>query len=297
MKKSIVVIALLSLLACNETPPPPEKSIVEKEVIKDDTSFLQYTDYFGSWVGDFIAEEYTDGNGDGSHSNKINLVVKRIEADSVFGQSIVAGNSRDFKGVVRKKDSQFVFTVNEPGDQKYDGVFEFSIANDTLKGNWTSFRKDLPVVKRRFALVKSVFVYSPSLMLPDDMDYIDYVSGKTQNMIEENEEGETDTFMVDVFRAASEKIFELNASVQELKEADLKNLKKIDLEIIRNTIYARHGYTFKKRTYRQFFDYVDWYIPVSTDVTASLTELEKKNIALLNRFEKYAEDHYDSFGR
>lgn len=297
MKKSIVVIALLGLLACNETPAPADKSNVEREVIKEDTSFLQYTDYFGSWVGDFIAEEYTDGNGDASHSNKINLVVKRIEGDSVFGQSIVAGNSRDFKGVVRKKESMFVFTVNEPGDQKYDGVFEFSFANDTLKGNWTSFRKDLPVVKRRFALVKSVFVYSPSLMLPDDMDYIDYVSGKTQNMIEENEEGEKDTFMVDVFRAASEKIFELNASVQELKEADLKNLKKIDLEIIRNTIYARHGYTFKKRTYRQFFDYVDWYIPVSTDVTTSLTELEKKNIALLNRFEKYAEDHYDSFGR
>lgn len=297
MKKSIVVIALLGLLACNETPPPAEKSNVEKEEIREDTSFLQYTDYFGSWVGDFIAEEYTDGNGDGSHSNKINLVVKRIEGDSVFGQSIVAGNSRDFKGVVRKKESLFVFTVNEPGDQKYDGVFEFSIANDTLKGNWTSFRKDLPVVKRRFALVKSVFVYSPSLMLPDDMDYVDYVSGKTAEVVEEDEEGVKDTFMVDVFRAASEKIFEMNASVQELKEADLKNLKKIDLEIIRNTIYARHGYTFKKRTYRQFFDYVDWYIPVSTDVTASLTDLEKRNIELLNRFEKYAEDHYDSFGR
>lgn len=297
MKKSIVVLALLGLLACNETPPPAEKSSVEKEVIKADTSFLQYNAYFGSWVGDFIAEEYSDGNGDGSHSNKINLVVKRIEGDSVFGQSIVAGNSRDIKGVVRKKDSLFVFTVSEPGDQKYDGVFEFSIANDTLKGNWTSFRKDLPVVKRRFALIKSVFVYNPSLMLPDDMDYVDYVSGKVAEVVEENEEGAKDTFMVDVFRAASEKIFELNASVIELKEADIKNLKKIDLEIIRNTIYARHGYTFKKRTYRQFFDYVDWYIPVSTDVTASLTEIEKKNIALLNRFEKYAEDHYDNFGR
>lgn len=297
MKKSIVVIMLLGLQACNETPHTVEKSNVEKEAIKEDTSFLQYTDYFGSWVGDFIAEEYTDGNGDASHSNKINMVIKRIEGDSVFGQSIVAGNSRDIKGVVQKKYALFVFTVNEPGDQKYDGVFEFSIEKDTLKGYWTSFRKDLPVVKRRFALVKSVFVYNPAAVLPDDMEYVDYVSGKTTEVVEENEEGAKDTFMVDVFRAASEKIFELNASVQELKEADLKNLKKIDLEIIRNTIYARHGYTFKKRTYRQFFDYVAWYIPVSTDVTASLTELEKKNIALLNRFEKYAEDHYDNFGR
>ncbi|TWI80211.1 YARHG domain-containing protein [Lacibacter cauensis] len=297
MKKSIVVIALLSLLACNEQQQPAEKDNVEKEVVKEDTSFLQYNSYFGSWVGDFIAEEYSDGNGDGSHSNKINLVLKRIEGDSVFGQSIVAGNSRAFKGVLRKKDSLYEFQVQEPGDEKYDGLFTFSIKDDTLKGNWTSFRKDLPVVKRRFALVKSAFVYNSALMLPDDMDYVDYVSGKTEEVIEENEEGVKDTFMVDVFRAASEKIFELNASEKELKEADVKNLKKIDLEIIRNTIYARHGYTFKKRTYRQFFDYVDWYIPISTDVTASLTEVEKKNIALLNRFEKYAEDHYDGFGR
>lgn len=297
MKKSIVVIALLGLLACNEQQQPGKEKNVEKEVIKEDTSFLQYNAYFGSWVGDFVAEEYAEESENASYSNKINLVLKRIEGDSVFGQSIVAGNSRAFKGVLRKKDSLYEFQVQEPGDEKYDGMFVFAISADTLKGSWTSFRKDLPVIKRKFALVKSVFVYDPLAVLPDDMDYVDYVTGKTTEVVEDNGEGAKDTFMIDVFRAASEKIFSINASVQELKEADVKNLRKIDLEIIRNTIYARHGYTFKKRTYRQFFDYVDWYIPISTDVTASLTEVEKKNIALLNRFEKYAEDHYDSFGR
>jgi hypothetical protein len=297
MKKGIVALALFCLFACNEQQQPAENREADTEMKKEDSSFLQFTSYYGSWVGDFVAKEYTEDNGEGSYSNKINLDVKRIEADSVFGQTIVAGNKREFKGIIRKKDSVYSFLVQEPGDEKYDGVFEFSILADTLKGSWTAFRKDLPIVKRSFALVKAAFVYNPSLSLPDDMEYVDYVTGKTTEVVEENEEGAKDTFMVDVFRAASEKIFALNASVQELKEDDLKNLKKIDLEIIRNTIYARHGYTFKKRTYRQFFDYVDWYIPVSTDVTAELTELEKRNIALLNRFEKYAEDHYDSFGR
>lgn len=297
MKKNIVVFVWVFLFACNEQQQPAEKNNADNESVKDDTSFLQFAAYYGSWVGDFVAEEYAEENENLSYSNKINLVLKRIEGDSVFGQSIVAGNSREFKGMLRLKDSLYEFEVQEPGDEKYDGVFVFSISTDTLKGSWTSFRKDLPVIKRKFALVKSVFVYNPSAVLPDDMEYVDYVTRKTTEVVEDDGEGAKDTFMIDVFRAASEKIFELNASVQELKEVDVKNLKKIDLEIIRNTIYARHGYTFKKRTYRQFFDYVDWYIPVSTDVTASLTELEKKNIALLNRFEKYAEDHYDSFGR
>ena len=82
-----------------------------------------------------------------------------------------------------------------------------------------------------------------------------------------------------------------------LQEIDVKNLKKLELEIIRNTIFARHGYTFKKKTYRQFFDPVAWYVPVSNDVSGSLSDLEKENITLLKRFEKYAIDNYDTFGR
>lgn len=82
-----------------------------------------------------------------------------------------------------------------------------------------------------------------------------------------------------------------------MTETDLKNLKKLELEIIRNTIFARHGYTFKKKAVRQFFDPVDWYVPMYDDVQDKLTTLELKNIALLNRLEKYAEDNYDTFGR
>lgn len=53
----------------------------------------------------------------------------------------------------------------------------------------------------------------------------------------------------------------------------------------------------RKKSYRQFFDSVEWYIPVSENVDAKLTALEKANIKLLERFEQYAEDNYDSFGR
>jgi hypothetical protein len=59
---------------------------------------------------------------------------------------------------------------------------------------------------------------------------------------------------------------------------------KSDLEVIRNTIYARHGYSFKNRRMRYIFDgYVDWYMPVSVDIRDQLTAVEKQNVELLKR--------------
>ena len=89
-----------------------------------------------------------------------------------------------------------------------------------------------------------------------------------------------------------------NASKTVLRNKDVENMHKGDLEVTRNAIYARHGYSFKNRRTRYVFDrYVDWYMPVSTNVTQELTELEKKNIDLLKRYEQHAERYYDSFGR
>jgi len=86
-------------------------------------------------------------------------------------------------------------------------------------------------------------------------------------------------------------------SQRELKEGDVDNMTKSDLELMRNEIFARHGYCFKKKEMRNMFEYQDWYIPNNTDIRALLTPLEVKNIALIKRYEKYAEDYGDDFGR
>ncbi|MEP7092671.1 MAG: YARHG domain-containing protein [Flavobacterium sp.] len=139
-------------------------------------------------------------------------------------------------------------------------------------------------------------------MLPDYDSYVDF-----QNPIESEEKTEfqNDTIQENdyednsstLYRQASESVYQINSSITKLKESQLKNLKKLDLEILRNTIFARHGFAFKTKTVRQFFDFVDWYIPVSSNVDNQLTETEKQNIAILKRFEKYATDNYDTFGR
>ena len=66
---------------------------------------------------------------------------------------------------------------------------------------------------------------------------------------------------------------------------------------MRNEIYARHGYCFTRKATRQQFERFDWYIPNSTDIKKDITEIEKKNIAMIKKFEKYADDYGDDYGR
>jgi hypothetical protein len=87
------------------------------------------------------------------------------------------------------------------------------------------------------------------------------------------------------------------ASQKLLKASDVENLTKNDLQTMRNEIFARHGYCFKKKDAREYFENEEWYIPNTVDVRDKLTEIEKKNIALIKRYEKYAVENGDDFGR
>jgi hypothetical protein len=87
------------------------------------------------------------------------------------------------------------------------------------------------------------------------------------------------------------------ASLRLLKPEDVENLMKEDLEFMRNEIFARHGYCFKKKHLRQQFENEEWYVPDTVDIRGRLTELEKKNIDMIKRYEKYAEEYGDEYGR
>jgi hypothetical protein len=87
------------------------------------------------------------------------------------------------------------------------------------------------------------------------------------------------------------------ASTRLLTEKDVENLRNEELRIMRNEIYARHGYSFKLADMREHFDKLDWYMPVAVDIANQLTKVEKDNAALIKRYEKYSLEHYDDFGR
>jgi len=87
------------------------------------------------------------------------------------------------------------------------------------------------------------------------------------------------------------------ASQRLLKTDDVENMTKEELGFMRNEIFARHGYCFSRKEMRQQFENEAWYVPNTVDIKGFLTDTEKKNIALIKRYEKYADDYGDEYGR
>jgi hypothetical protein len=255
-------------------------------------------DLIGYWVGKFepdtaIEPIHVGERNAWDYSNKINISIDVIKGDTVNGHSVVAGNNRPFTGIVEKDGSIFRFSVQEPGDDKYDGKFKFSVSqsDSVLIGTWKANNK-IRIPARKYVLVKKLFRYDAGARLLGEK-YVDW-NKKKKVTVKDDEVG--DDYDVSYF-ATSEDVYKFNASTDLLTKYQVANMKKADLFILRNSIYARHGYSFKNQQLRAFFDKQYWYIPVNTDIKSEFTDTEKKNIELLLRYEKNAKEYYDVFGR
>ena len=77
-------------------------------------------------------------------------------------------------------------------------------------------------------------------------------------------------------------------SSKEITSALLEGLFLEDAVQMRQEIYARHGKTFKEPWLQKYFSSFDWYTADPNFTEASLTEVEKKNIATIAAYEKRA---------
>ena len=202
-------------------------------------------------------------------ANKITVIINGIdEAGQLTGTSVCAGNERPLKGTYTKTGSGFEAELKEPGDDKNDGIFHlaFSPASGKVTGTWTSLTGNT----KSCELEKKEFKYDPE-------------AGSVEGFRQKNKDGYI--------------AFKKNPSTDLLKTADVENLTRPELTILRNLIYARHGYTFASASFRNYFESQDWYIPYRKDIRSDLTEKEKLNAEKLKSFEKYASAAYDEFGR
>ena len=78
------------------------------------------------------------------------------------------------------------------------------------------------------------------------------------------------------------------ASTQFMMKGALMYFSANDRRLMRNEIFARHGYIFKSDDLKKYFGSQPWYKPVSNDVSDQLTELEKLNVQLIADFK---DDH------
>lgn len=67
---------------------------------------------------------------------------------------------------------------------------------------------------------------------------------------------------------------------------DIASLSPAQLRLLRNAIYAIHGYRFKSADLRGYFEKYPWYTP-TTDITPTteLSTTEQANIALIKKYE------------
>ena len=73
-----------------------------------------------------------------------------------------------------------------------------------------------------------------------------------------------------------------------LSEADLADLSNKDMEILRNSIYARYGYRFNRSDLLEYFSRYSWYSPTTNDMESiynRMNDLEKYNIEFIKKHE------------
>lgn len=288
MKKLILVFCVIAMISCrNNTGLVTGISSLINDPNKD---------LYGNWTTDFFS--ISNDNKDSKYYRNVNIIIKKAEDDKVYGQSVIDGIVRPIEGNLKEENGKSYLLLNL-SNEIHKGKIRFQIYKDSMRGKWISDNKN-PSSKDEYILKKEAFKYNPNLMIsrsPFSSSYVDRKNTKMDSVKYGSDNGKVIYYSYRVGRNASNIVEKLNASTMRLTEKDLKNLKKLELELIHNTVLARHGYAFKTQDVRQFFDWVNWYIPVSDNVSKDLTTLEKENIILLERFEKYATDNYEEFGR
>jgi hypothetical protein len=66
-----------------------------------------------------------------------------------------------------------------------------------------------------------------------------------------------------------------------IEEKDIKDKNLNELRLVRNEIFARHGYIFKSEELTNHFSKMDWYNPRFTNVNSRLTHIDSLNIQLI----------------
>lgn len=64
-------------------------------------------------------------------------------------------------------------------------------------------------------------------------------------------------------------------------EKALNKFSSSDLRLMRNEIFAAHGYIFKSKDLKKHFETKAWYVPKQNDISDLLSDIEKDNLKLI----------------
>ena len=122
------------------------------------------------------------------------------------------------------------------------------------------------------------FVYKNRTPLKTLLKYVKFSGDEYDKFTEEMAKSKDGSNSNDLYAIVSER---------KLTEDDIKDLSKEELSILRNTIYAKHGYIFKKKELVDHFNSQDWYKGTTTDMNKVSSEFNDSEIYNV----KFIKDH------
>jgi len=147
--------------ACNENKKPadnePKASASEALAQPISSTTGSYSGLFEPDVETTVVDKY--GDTVPAVPNKITVFISQLKDGNIKGYSVCAGMQRPFSGGYEEEDGKIKAIIQEPGDNKNDGVFEFAISKEehTLTGKWTPFNKEM--AGRHYKLARKNFHY------------------------------------------------------------------------------------------------------------------------------------------
>lgn len=152
MKTSLTLyIAIWSFLAVQSCSSDP-KTQQPAETAQNKADSVETESWFPETDFDTLRGMYTGNFGDGF----INIFLTYVNDKKAVGYNIHKGLQRNISGDVVQHPDYFELTLNEPGDNPYDGVFVLKISKKDFSADATWTAKDPKISTKKFKLTRKV---------------------------------------------------------------------------------------------------------------------------------------------
>jgi hypothetical protein len=142
----IGITGLLLTTSCSSDPEIKATATGEKSI----SDSVEREEWFPKTDFDTLRGMYTGDFGDGF----INVILTYVNDKKAIGYNVHKGLQRNISGSVVQKKEGFELTLNEPGDNKFDGVFVLNISkkDGSIDATWTA--NDPKISTKKFKLKK-----------------------------------------------------------------------------------------------------------------------------------------------
>lgn len=290
---------------------------VNKPIIVNNSKVINSKeDLIGCWVYDF--KDYDENK----YYGKFIFSFSKVDKNKIFGKLFI--NQKQIPIVMDLAEGDKKITIAYQSNSKNIPfkkiAFDIKKGTEQLEGKAITSDPEIKIDYYKIEMTKKNFVYDidglvEDMYVDDDktgIGYRDYdlveevvvdkeILKGADSIAEKPKKEEVKLKPTRIERegyfATTSEIFKINPSKEVIKKEVVENLSKADLYILNKLVYAKHGLIFKDKKLSEYFLNHSWYVPVSNNVDSYLTEIEKKNIDLLGRYERNAKEYYAVFGR